>query len=398
MSETAVSVALVLVTVAAVLLLDRSRRPGVQAVLQWFPAILFAYVIPALVTHAAGLELGDGSIHAWSRDWIMPLAVVLVMGALSARQLRAVGLRPVVVFAVGSATVALAPVALTLLAQAFAPATAALLVEGGYWRALVPVVGSWIGGSTSQLVLKEVVDCPEGIFLAVLVLDNVLVNVWTLVMFQAIRRSEALNAWLGLVARGSALTEPSEPPQHHAPAAALGSSEPPDVAPRVTATLAVCAASVLVVHALGLPFLGVVLALSALGLLYGNLLPWWHHAAVLRVGGVLIVVIMAILGLRLDFSHFSLPLPVVAFAVVWLLLHYAAMLAAAYGLKVHTAWVAIGSMANVGGISTAPAVTKAYREAWMPHAILLAVLSMVTGTLWGLLTIWLFRALVPGVG
>ena len=35
---------------------------------------------------------------------------------------------------------------------------------------MVPIVGSWIGGSTSQLVLKEVVDCSEELFVAILVI------------------------------------------------------------------------------------------------------------------------------------------------------------------------------------------------------------------------------------
>ena len=40
--------------------------------------------------------------------------------------------------------------------------------------------------------------------------------------------------------------------------------------------------------------------------------------------------------------------------------------------------VPISSMANFGGISTAPAVTAAYDPRLMPHAIVLAILSMVT--------------------
>jgi uncharacterized membrane protein len=69
------------------------------------------------------------------------------------------------------------------------------------------------------------------------------------------------------------------------------------------------------------------------------------------------------------------------------------MMVVARGLKLNMAWVPIASMANVGGISTAPAVTKAYNEEWMPHAILLAILSMVTGTYWGMLSIYLFKTL-----
>ena len=69
------------------------------------------------------------------------------------------------------------------------------------------------------------------------------------------------------------------------------------------------------------------------------------------------------------------------------------MIIIAYYLKIHSAWIPIASMANLGGISTAPAVTAAYEKKWMPHAVILSILSMVTGTVWGLFTIFLFQQL-----
>jgi uncharacterized membrane protein len=102
---------------------------------------------------------------------------------------------------------------------------------------------------------------------------------------------------------------------------------------------------------------------------------------------------MAILGLRLDFSNLSLPWEFVTLVAIWLILHFVGMLIAAKILKLNLVWVPIASMANLGGISTAPAVTAAYRKDLMPHAVLLAILSMVTGTGWGMLTIYLFQTL-----
>jgi uncharacterized membrane protein len=79
---------------------------------------------------------------------------------------------------------------------------------------------------------------------------------------------------------------------------------------------------------------------------------------------------------------------------VWLISHYVIMILVAWKLNLHMAWIPIASMANVGGISTAPAVTSAYNEEWMPHAIILAILSMVSGTSWGLLTVWLIETYI----
>ncbi|WP_353484119.1 DUF819 family protein [Haliscomenobacter sp.] len=91
--------------------------------------------------------------------------------------------------------------------------------------------------------------------------------------------------------------------------------------------------------------------------------PYFH---VLKLAGFSIVLIMAILGLKLDFAHLSLPLNLVGLVLIWLILHFGFMLLVARLLKTNIAWVAIGSMANVGGISTAPAVTAAFRAELMP--------------------------------
>ena len=137
-------------------------------------------------------------------------------------------------------------------------------------------------------------------------------------------------------------------------------------------------------------FLWRVIVLSVTGLMLGNFVPRWNHPFVLKTGGILIILIMAILGLRLNFSGLSLPIPFVVIALVWIVAHYLFMMAVARIMGLHMAWVPIASMANLGGISTAPAVTSAYNEEWMPHAILLAILSMVSGTAWGMFTIYLF--------
>jgi uncharacterized membrane protein len=134
--------------------------------------------------------------------------------------------------------------------------------------------------------------------------------------------------------------------------------------------------------------------LSFVGIAFSNFIRNWNFQFVLKLGSILILIVMAVLGLKLKFSLIQFDLRFMGFLVVWLLSHFIVMLGVAKLLNVNTAWVPIASMANVGGIATAPAVTAAYEKKWMPHAIILAVLSMATGTFWGMLTISLFRILV----
>lgn len=372
---------IVIFTVAMVFWLNQLDHPYVKRLLEWFPAILFAYLIPAVITHTFRLDLSEGVLHHWSKGIIIPLAILLVMSALSFQQLRIIGWRPILLFAVGSLVIATLAPLLVLLSGSLLPQMQELVLNQAYWKGLVPIVGGWIGGSTSQLVLKEVANCPEGLFLSILVLDNVLVNLWTIFMFQMIKRSDQLNNYFQI----------DDKIQDFVPDDLLVNKR--SLRPMLLTglvALGTVIATIIVVEG----FLAQIIILSILGLLLGNLLRWWDHTLVLKIGGVLIVLIMAILGLRLNFSGLSLPMPIIGLVIVWLLLHYVFMMIAARLLKLHMAWVPIASMANLGGISTAPAVTAAYNEEWMPHAIVLAILSMVTGTSWGLLTIWLFQMML----
>ncbi|MEL6721519.1 MAG: DUF819 family protein, partial [Bacteroidota bacterium] len=117
----------------------------------------------------------------------------------------------------------------------------------------------------------------------------------------------------------------------------------------------------------------------------------WPFEFVLKLGSILIILVMAVLGLKLKFGFIEMNLSFLLFLIIWLIGHFGFMLLVARLLHINMVWVPIASMANVGGIATAPAVTAAYEQKWMPHAIILAVLSMATGTFWGMLTIFLLR-------
>jgi len=297
---------------------------------------------------------------------------------MSFSQLKIVGLKPIILFVSGSFIIAILPPVLVKIIGIFNPALYADFMSAELWKGLVPIVGSWIGGSTSQLVLKEVVDCSEELFVSVLVLDNILVNIWTIFMFQMIKRSDQINRWLQLPT--------AKPP--------LSSYAENDTKESSSATLAVIALVAVCFLIIDISFLSKVVILSIIGLSLGNLVSFWDHKIVLKMGGLLILIIMAILGLKLNFNALEIPTMLILISVIWLVLHYIGMMLIAYYLKIHAAWIPVASMANLGGISTAPAVTAAYEKQWMPHAIVLSILSMVSGTAWGLLTIYLFGYMI----
>ena len=368
---------IVIITVVIVFYLDRWENKHIKSLFEWVPAILFAYLIPAGISYLIKKDFSNDEIHQYSKLYFIPLAIVAVMSSLSISQLKNVGWRPILVFLIGSFWIALFPffMAFTLRDSFLVDS---ILVEQDYWKGIPPIVGSWIGGSTSQLVLKELVECPENIFLTVLVLDNILVNIWTILMFQGIKKSNLLNRLLNITN--------TTMPKH------IDKEQSKTMNKLLCLTILIVL--VLATNWLVDSFVAKIIILSIVGLILSNFIKRWNYNFVLKLGSILILIVMAILGLKLKFSLLEFNPYFLSFLIIWLLSHFIIMLISAKLLNINTAWVPIASMANVGGIATAPAVTAAYEKKWMPHAIILAILSMATGTFWGMITIYVFETLI----
>ena len=368
---------IVLCTVLFIRFIEQKEHPWLTIFFNWIPSILLAYLIPAGISAGIQKDFSGADIHNLSKALFIPLAIVAVMSSLSLTQLKSIGWKPILVFLSGSFWIAVFPIGLLLLFRNSAFVQDFLITQE-FWKGIPPVVGSWIGGSTSQLVLKELVACPEAVFLTILVLDNILVNIWTIFMFQIIKKSNFLNR----LRRSDGLSPPDS----------IQAENENKINPLLASIILL--GSVGLAHFFITSFVVKIVVLSFVGIALSNLIKNWNFQFVLKLGGILILIVMAVLGLKLKFSLIQFDAIFMGYLVVWLLSHFVVMLGVAKLLNVNSAWVPIASMANVGGIATAPAVTAAYEKKWMPHAIILAVLSMATGTFWGLLTISLFRILV----
>ena len=151
MNDLTIGIIIVLLTVIMVKALDASKTKAITTILDWFPAILFAYVIPAIFTHTLDLDLSNIEVHQWSKNIIMPLAILTVMSALSFSQLKHIGWRPIITFLSGSMMIALMPIFIGLGARYLSPSIYDTYITDGYWEGMVTMVGSWIGGSTSPV-------------------------------------------------------------------------------------------------------------------------------------------------------------------------------------------------------------------------------------------------------
>jgi uncharacterized membrane protein len=344
---------------------------------RWVPAILLAYVIPAMVNPVLLKISEDHLIHSLSKEYLLPLTVLCAMSSISLNDIKIVAGRPLIYFLLSSAIIAICPVILLLVFSLIPDFHEFLIVDQGYTSTL-PVVGSWIGGSSSMLVLKELAETPETLFLSVLVLDNMIVNVWTLFLFQWIKKTPWLNQRFG---REEVVFN----------AEVTNERQKTNLFWSVTTIASIVALATL----FNLSFLIKIILFSLLGMLLANVFRFWDHKTLQKLSKLLIIAVMSILGLKLNLNYLEFNPRLITFLSAWMVLQFGLSFWLAFRMNISLVWVPLASMANVGGVSTAPAVASAYDKRLMPHAIVLAIVSMVTGTFWGLITLQLMKWVIP---
>ena len=342
----------------------------VQTILHWLPAILLTFLIPGLLSFTFNLSLENIVLHDWSKAYIYPITIFCIMSSMSLAQLKIVGLKPLLLFLIGSFTIAVIPALLFMLYYIGTDEMVDL------WKGIIPIVGSWIGGSSSMLVLKEYVAIREDLFLSVLLLDNMIQNIVMIFLFQIIRRTEDLNRKFGISQSIDFMKHQLE-------------EKPKSKKPFLSVFIAIVLTAGVV--AMKFSFITNVIILSILGLIIGNVLKFWSFNINLKIGSIGIILIMSILGLKLKFNDFELPWVLILFMINWMIINIVVIAYFNYKLKISMAWGPIAMMANIGGISTSPALASAYNEKLMPHAVVLAIVSMATGTFWGFLTTFLIE-------
>lgn len=374
---------------AAVLLVSAGLFPSLEKRYGWrlfsvLPPIVLTYLFVTALA-VAGLWRATPEIAAAQRSLtgqLLPALLFLLMVGCDLRAIVKLGPRMLAVFACAMLSILAAIVIAYLIFRNALPA------DG--WKMLAALSATWTGGSANLVAVKQSIGLPDNLLPSVLLADAVCYSVWVIVLFSINRFAPAFNHWTGADARAPL----------------------PQVEPRTT----------------GEAGPGSVLLWLGLALLVGNLSSW--AAALLPVGGfltttawtVLIATVVGLVLARTSLAHSPVPAPlasamlaclvavlasqsnfqgldtaplfvVVGFTV--LIVHVALLLLAARLFRFDLHLCGISSLAQIGGMATAPVLAATYARALVPVAVLLAMLGLVLGTGIGLAMAGLLSGMAP---
>lgn len=400
-TDDAVVLGLLAATLGAVFWTSRSAHPFWRGFYRYVPALLLCYFIPALY-NTFGLIDGEHSrLYYVSSRYLLPATLVLLTLSIDMPAIMRLGPKALALFLTGTVGVVLGGPLALLIVGAVSPET----VGGDTWRGLTAVAGSWIGGGANQAAMKEVFAIPNDLFGTMVAVDVIVASVWMAVLLWMAANQRRLDTARG--ADTAALdvlrerVERFERDNARIPALSdlmlivgvgfglMGISHLVGVP---LAGWIERAAPELAVYSLTSSFFWIVVLATTFGLI-ASFTPAkkLEGAGASKVGQVLLYVLVASIGMQMNIKAVFTNPGLFLVGVVWITIHAALLFAMVKLLRAPTFYLAVGSMANIGGAASAPVVASAFHPSLAPVGVLLAVLGYALGTYGGWLTGQLMR-------
>ncbi len=365
--------------------------PRLQPLFRVTPAVIYAYFLPALSTSLGIIPPSSGA-YDWMVRILLPVSLLLLMVTVDLRAVLRLGGKALIMMLAGSLGIIIGgPVALALLGAFLPPDT---------WMGLAALSGSWIGGAPNMVAIKESVGTPDSLMGPIIVVDTLFAYGWMGVLLFLSGMQARLDRWLRADTRDlDALDDRLETVD--------GERRPMEVRDlAMILGLGFGASAVCIWFGDRLPQLGdptiishttwTVVLVTTLGLaLSFTPARRLERAGASRAGYLALYLMLTAIGAQADLKKVvEVPL-YLAVGVIWLAVHITVLLAVGRLVRAPLFFVATGSMANIGGVVSAPIVASVYRRSLAPVGVLMGVSGYLIGIYGALLCAWLL-SLVAG--
>ena len=393
----AVVLGLLMCIIAFVFYTSSIDHSGWKKFYRFFPPLLVAYFLPALLNWPLGLISGDVSnLYFVASRYLLPASLILLCLGIDLKAVLNLGSKALIMFF--SATLGIiigGPIALLAAAYLFPGVIEAS--PDDLWKGLSTIAGSWIGGGANQTAMKEIYNVDDNLFGTMIVVDVVVANIWMGLLLYGININERLDKWLK--ADSSSIEDLKK---RVADYRAKVERIPDTVS--VSVMLAIAFGGVALSHfgadvitpflkqyeetlevwklnSIVSDFFWMVVIATTIGLgLSFTRARKYEGVGASRWGSIFIWVLVTTIGMKMNLGEVFNNLGLFAIGIIWMLVHVIILLTVAKIIRAPFFFVAVGSQANVGGAASAPVVASAFSPSLAPVGVLMAVLGYAMGT------------------
>lgn len=375
----------------------------------FFPPILLCYFLPGILNSAGIISGTDSSLYTIASRYLLPASLVLFTLSLDLKEIWKLRKKAGLMFIMSSVSILLGGPIAVFLVSLFAPEVVGGEGPEAVWRGLATVAGTWIGGGANQVAMFEIFKPSADLFSAMVALDVIVAYIWMALLLYGASRTAKINAWLK--ADDRSVTEIKNKIEAYqlqtmripkmadiimilavafgvTGLAHLGAD---NFAPWITAN-----APYLSKFSLTSGFFWIVIIATTVGMFLSlTKVRTLEGAGASRIGSVLLYILITTIGMQMNIMAIFDNPGLLVVGLVWISIHAIIVFIIAKLTRIPFFFLAVGSMANIGGPASAPVVASAFHPSLAPIGVLLAVFGYVIGTYAAYICGLLMQAVAP---
>lgn len=361
----------------AIKLLEDTKR---FRIFKYVPGVVALYFI-VMVLASFGLWSETVSVAATYdsvKGNLLPAMIFLMLLKGDLRQIAALGPRMLTAFTASAVSIGIGFIVTYSLLMHWLPE--------GSWKAFAALSGSWMGGTGNMAAIQGALNVPDSHMGYTLLMDSIDYAIWVILLLALVPHAPIFNRW---TKSSSRLLEE------------IGRKidvEENTAETRINFTsLIFLTGAGLLASAAGQSFAGLmplsdffsqttwtVLMVTIFGVL-AAMTPLGRMPGSNEIANVMLYGIIGLIASKADFTELTQAPLFVTAGLMILLVHGTGMVLAAKLFRLDLFSCGVASLANIGGVASAPILAAAYSQALIPVGVLMAMLGYIIGTGGGLL-------------
>ena len=347
---------------------------------EYVPAVVLIYFVCMLFS-TFGLWSKTPSVNAVYKEVknnLLPAMIFLMLVRCDLRRILKLGPKMLLGFFAASTSIAVGFVVMYLLFKSNLPADS--------WKAFAALCGSWMGGTGNMVAIQGALNIADADMGYTLLIDSINSSIWVMVLLGMVPYGMKFNRWTK--SDTSAIDQVgAELSKHHdSLRKEMTFSDIIFLLGSALAVSALCqwAAGFLPKSDFMSGTTWTVLLATVAGVLCA-MTPMYGLPGSSQIANTMLYTIVGLIASRANFAELTeAPLYIFAgFVILGVHALVMALIAKIFKLDLFTCGVA--SLANIGGVASAPILAAAYSDALVPIGVLMAMMGYIIGTGGGLI-------------
>ncbi|MDP3470000.1 MAG: DUF819 family protein [Daejeonella sp.] len=375
----------------------------------YVPPILLCYFLPGILNSTGVISGSESALYTVASRYLLPTSLVLFTLSLDLKEIWKLRKKAGLMFICGSISIIIGGPIAVYLVSLVSPEVVGGEGPDSVWRGLSTIAGSWIGGGANQAAMFEIFKPSADVFSAMVALDVFVGYVWMALLLFAAGKNLEINKFLK--ADDQSVTDIKEKIESYQLsimkipkmediimilAVGFGITGLAHFGADIIAPWITINAPQLSTLSLTSGFFWIIIIATTLGMLLSfTKVRKLEGVGSSRIASVFLYVLIATIGMQMNIMAIFKNPGLLIVGLIWISIHALILIIVAKLTRTPFFFLAVGSMANVGGPASAPVVASAFHPSLAPIGVILAVFGYVIGTYGAYVSGLLMQAVSP---